>query len=149
MRPTAVNLTYHPTFNLSGDFRARPARHSSAHPPPRIFLSRCRFRTHFLTGELHPGGCDPVRLSFDATARRGRRQRRTLQLALAGGYDHCWALDRGADCVAELHSPQSGITLSLLGSGPGVQFYGGQYLARAHPRSVTASSSSRRDSRTP
>jgi len=56
-----------------------------------------------------------------------------VQLALAGGYDHCWALDRGADCVAELHSPQSGITLSLLGSGPACSSMVGSIWRRAHP----------------
>ena len=56
------------------------------------------------------------------------------QLALAGGYDHCWVLSPGADCSCELASSERDITLRMRGTGPGLQFYNGQFLARAHPR---------------
>jgi aldose 1-epimerase len=128
--PTAVNLTYHPYFNLSGDFSA-PAGAQQLRIPASHFLPVADSGL-IPTGELAPVAATP----FDFRSMRpldAPPATSHAQLALAGGYDHCWALDRGADCAAELHSPQSGITLSLLGSGPGVQFYGGQYLARTHP----------------
>jgi aldose 1-epimerase len=50
-----------------------------------------------------------------------------------GGFDHCWVLDEDADCQCELRSPAGDITLTISGSGPGLQFYSGQYLSRAHP----------------
>ena len=51
----------------------------------------------------------------------------------AAGYDHCWVLDAGRDCDAELHSPHSGITLNLHSERRAIQFYGGQRSAGAHP----------------
>ena len=56
------------------------------------------------------------------------------QLKLGGGYDHCWVLSPDADCTCELSSPNRDLTLRMRGSGPGLQFYNGQYLARSHPR---------------
>jgi aldose 1-epimerase len=56
------------------------------------------------------------------------------QLELAGGYDHCWVLSRDADCACELSSPSRDLTLRMRGTGPGLQFYNGQFLGRAHPR---------------
>ncbi len=55
------------------------------------------------------------------------------QLGLAGGYDHCWVLDADADCACELSSATGDLTLVMLGSGPGLQFYNGQFLDRTHP----------------
>jgi aldose 1-epimerase len=55
------------------------------------------------------------------------------QLALAGGYDHCWVLAKDADCACEIATPDRDVTLTMSG-GPGLQFYNGQFLARSHPR---------------
>ena len=126
--PTPVNLTYHPYFNLNDGGAAAtgqrlriPADH---YLPVRAGL--------IPTGEIAPveGTC------FDF------RESRLLhpppldpdpQLALAGGYDHCWVLRADADCACELTSASGDVTLTMLGSGPGLQFYNGQYLARTHP----------------
>ena len=53
------------------------------------------------------------------------------QLALAGGYDHCWVLDDDADCACELSCRD--LVLTMRGSGPGLQFYNGQFLSKTHP----------------
>jgi aldose 1-epimerase len=55
------------------------------------------------------------------------------QLGLAGGYDHCWVLDPDADCACELSTPSGDLTLTMRGSGPGLQFYSGQFLSQTHP----------------
>ncbi|HEU4589278.1 MAG TPA: aldose epimerase family protein [Steroidobacteraceae bacterium] len=127
--PTPVNLTYHPYFNLA--------------PDPRTDATTQRLRipaSHYLpvraglipTGEIAPVEGTP----FDF--RHARRvappdPRAHPQLAHAGGYDHCWVLDRDADCACELWSPDGDLRLKMLGSGPGLQFYNGQFLQRTHP----------------
>jgi len=126
---TPVNLTYHPYFNLAADARV-PATRQSLRIPASHYLP---VRSGLIpTGEI---------ASVEGTA-FDFRHTRTLappdpgsvaQLALAGGYDHCWVLDPGADCACELHSPDDDLTLTMSGSGPGLQFYNGQFLARTYP----------------
>jgi aldose 1-epimerase len=128
--PTPINLTYHPYFNLaaskSGSATAHWLRIPAAHYLP--------VREGLIpTGEIAPVNGTP----FDFRAPRvvappdlGSHP----QLALAGGYDHCWVLARDADCACELSSPERDVTMTMLGSGPGLQFYNGQYLSRAHPQ---------------
>jgi aldose 1-epimerase len=128
--PTPVNLTYHPYFNLSGDFNVPGTRHWLRIPASRYLPVRAGL---IPTGEF----ADVTDTPFDF------RQSRRLappalesdpQLALGGGYDHCWVLDDAADCSCELASPERDLTMTVVGTGPGVQFYNGQYLARSHPR---------------
>ena len=126
--PTPVNLTYHPYFNLAGDFRA-PATEQFLRIPASHYLP-------VVEGLIPSGAIAPVDATFDF-----RKSRRLAppqvdthaQLALAGGYDHCWVLSPDADCACELSSPDRDVTLTMFGSGPGLQFYNGQFLARTHP----------------
>jgi aldose 1-epimerase len=55
------------------------------------------------------------------------------QLQKGSGYDHCWVLDSGRDCDAELQSAHSGIRMRLHSERRAIQFYGGQMLPGAHP----------------
>ena len=123
--PTPVNLTWHPYFNLGGSAAAHwlriPASYYLPVGPGLI-----------PTGEIAPVEGTP----FDF--RVGRRLappplHMHPQLSPGGGYDHCWVLDAGADCHCELRSPQDDVTLKLSASGPGLQFYGGQFLSQTHP----------------
>jgi aldose 1-epimerase len=126
---TPVNLTYHPYFNISGDRHSAAVDHQLRIPA-----------NHYLpvgAGLIPTGEIVPVAGSiFDF------RKRRRLappppdshpQLALGGGYDHCWVLSPDADCSCELTSPSGDLTLTMRGSGPGLQFYNGQFLSRTHP----------------
>jgi aldose 1-epimerase len=122
--PTPVNLTWHPYFNLGGSATAHwlriPASHYLPVGPGLI-----------PTGEIAPVEGTP----FDF--RVGRKLappplHSHPQLSFAGGYDHCWVLDGDADCHCELRSPQGDVTLKASASGPGLQFYSGQYLAQTH-----------------
>jgi aldose 1-epimerase len=127
--PTPVNLTYHPYFNLSGDFAAPVLDHYLRIPASHYLPVKAGL---IPTGER----ASVVNTPFDF-----RESRRLApppvnthgQLKLAGGYDHCWALDTNADCTCELRSPARDLTLTMSGSGPGLQFYNGQFLARTHP----------------
>ena len=122
---TPVNLTYHPYFNLGGNAAAHwlriPASHYLPVGPGLIPI-----------GEIARVDSTP----FDF--RTGRKiappsLHTHPQLLLGGGYDHCWVLDEDADCHCELRSAEGDITLRIAASGPGLQFYSGQYLSRAQP----------------
>jgi aldose 1-epimerase len=123
--PTPVNLTWHPYFNLGGSAEAHwlriPASRFLPVGPGLI-----------PTGEIAPVQGTP----FDFRASRPIAPpplHSHPQLSPGGGYDHCWVIDADADCHCELRSPQGDITLTMSASGPGLQFYGGQFLARTHP----------------
>lgn len=128
--PTPINLTYHPYFNVSGDFRA-PATDMRLRIPAEHYLPVGAGLIP--TGEIAPVAGTP----FDFRLARKLAPpapESHPQLELAGGYDHCWVLSPDADCACELSSPNRDLTLRMRGSGPGLQFYNGQFLSRSHPR---------------
>lgn len=125
--PTPVNLTYHPYFNVLGDLRA-PATDMRLRIPAEHYLPVGPGLIP--TGEIAPVAGTPF--DFRAPRRLAPPPPESHpQLALAGGYDHCWVLAPDADCTCELSARD--LTLRMRGSGPGLQFYNGQYLARSHP----------------
>jgi aldose 1-epimerase len=127
---TPINLTYHPYFNVTGDFFA-PATDMRLRIPADHYLPVGPGLIP--TGEIAPVAGTP----FDFRHARRLAPPSTdshPQLGLAGGYDHCWVLSPQADCACELSSPGRDFTLRMRGSGPGLQFYNGQFLARSHPR---------------
>jgi len=126
--PTPVNLTYHPYFNLAADKAGSATAHWLRIPAAHYLPVRDGL---IPSGEVAPVGGTP----FDF------RNSRVLapppiagdpQLTLAGGYDHCWVLSKDADCSCELISPERDLSMTVRGSGPGLQFYNGQFLARTH-----------------
>ena len=123
--PTPVNLTWHPYFNLGGDATGHWLRIPASHYLP------------VGPGLIPTGAIAPVEgTPFDF---RGGRTiappalHTHAQLSLGGGYDHCWLLDDNADCQCELRSLMGDVTLRMEGTARALQFYGGQYLSRAHP----------------
>ena len=125
---TPINLTYHPYFNLQAD-RNLPATEQRLRIPANHYLP-------VVPGLIPTGQLASVDgTTFDFRANRRLRPPALTghpQLALAGGYDHCWVLAENADCACALSSPDGDITLTMSG-GPGLQFYNGQFLSRAHP----------------
>ncbi|MEC4594419.1 aldose epimerase family protein [Nitrospirillum amazonense] len=130
---TPVSLTWHPYFNLAGD--------------PQVAADRQMLRLrsqHFLPvgpGLIPTGALEPVAgTAFDFRRPRLATPRHNHpQIFQAGGYDHCFVLDRedtwdeAADWAATLSSPDSGVSLRLHTDQPSVQFYGGQGLASQYP----------------
>jgi len=121
---TPVNLTHHPYFNLSGN-PALPANRQWLRIPADSYLPSDAEQCP--QGEVASVGDTP----FDL--RKGRRLSETSvqdheQLRLAGGYDHCLVLQPWRTYSAELHSPDSGITMRVTSPKPGLQLYGGQAL---------------------
>jgi aldose 1-epimerase len=126
--PTPVNLTYHPYFNLAADKAGSATAHRLRIPAAHYLPVR---EGLIPTGEVAPVNGTP----FDFRAARVLAPPEISgdpQLALAGGYDHCWVLSKDADCSCELESPQGDLGMTMRGSGPGLQFYNGQFLARTH-----------------
>jgi aldose 1-epimerase len=127
--PTPVNLTFHPYFNLAADKAGSATAHWLRIPAAHYLPVRDGL---IPTGEIAPVGGTP----FDFRASRVLAPpdlSRDAQLARAGGYDHCWVLSKDADCSCELSSTDRDLTMTIRGSGPGLQFYNGQFLARTHP----------------
>ena len=122
--PTALNLSQHLYFNLSGrpggdvlDHTLRVAGDAITPTGPGLIP----------TGEIMAVEDTP----FDL--RSPRRIGEVLaqahpQLTLAKGLDHNWALSEGAGPALDLHDPGSGLTLSIETDQPGLQVYSGQGL---------------------
>lgn len=125
-RPTVVNLTQHTYFNLSGDASRDVLGHV-------LRLDADRFTpvdaTLIPTGELAPVEGTPFDFRV-ATAIGARIGDADARLAGAGGYDHNFVLNGGGglSLAAEVREPESGRTLALWTTEPGMQFYSGNYL---------------------
>jgi aldose 1-epimerase len=122
---TPLNLTHHAYFNLAGSGTVL------GHVLRLV-------ADHFLpvdAGLIPIGEMSPVHgTPFDfteAAAIGSRIQNDEQQLRLAGGYDHCWVLNNtthGCALAAELYEPESGRTLSVFTTQPGMQVYTGNFL---------------------
>ena len=123
-RPTICNLTHHGYFNLDG------GKDVLGH---QLTLRASRFtpvRGDLIpTGELRGVAGTPMDFRT-ATAIGARIGSSDDQIALAGGYDHNWVLDRegeGLVSAATLFGPVSGRVLEVLTTEPGLQFFSGNF----------------------
>jgi aldose 1-epimerase len=118
---TIVNLVHHPYWNLSGGTVTTIDHHVL-----QLFAAAFLPVTEGLipTGEVR---------SVDRTLMDFRRPHAVAGRTGAGGYDHCWVLDRPADgkamiLAARLSEPESGRVLEVSTNQPGIQFYDGKHL---------------------
>ncbi len=118
-QPTPLNLTNHSYFNLSAGRTPDVLGHE-------LQLAADAYTVvgpdQLPTGELRPVAGTPFdfREPHAIGARLGQ---------VPGGYDHNWVLrGTGLRTVASVYEPQSGRTLQVRTTQPGVQFYSGNFL---------------------
>jgi aldose 1-epimerase len=127
-KATVINLTHHSFFNLSGAGNGDVMDHV-------MLLNADQFTP--VNSMLIPTGqiqsVDGTPMDFTSPTPIGARIDADYeQLKHGGGYDHNWVLnkDTGSELTfaAKVSSPNTGITMEVWTTEPGIQFYAGNFL---------------------
>jgi aldose 1-epimerase len=124
--PTIANIVHHSYWNLSGEPTTSINDHVLKLAAPHYLPTDAGL---IPTGEIAAVAGTPM--DFTRPTAIGERVDAEFEaLKLAGGYDHCWVLDKGEGVrlAARLKDPQSGRVMEIHTDQPGIQFYGGNFL---------------------
>jgi len=126
--PTVINMTNHSYFCLSGD----PERTVA---DDVLMLNAETYTpvdsTYMTTGEILAVAGTPMDFTTPKPVGRDYAAFDFEQIKNGNGFDHNWVLSAGGDLsvpAAVLTSPESGITLTVYTTEPGIQFYSGNFL---------------------
>ena len=128
--PTIVNMTNHALFNLAGVGAPQGAMDHWLMLPASTYTPVDD--TLIPTGELAPVAGTVFDFREPRRIEDGLRDGSDPQIVIGRGYDHNWALDKGATATPQLAArlvhPASGRVLDVLTTEPGLQFYSGNFL---------------------
>jgi len=126
-KPTIINLTHHSYFNLVGAGTGDILGHAL-----KIFADKFSPVDDRLipTGEFRSVKGTPM--DFRQPTQIGARiEQQDEQLMMGNGYDHNWVLNKEEGALAlaaRVMESQSGRTMEVYTTEPGVQFYSGNFL---------------------
>jgi len=126
-KPTIINMTQHSYFNLNGN---------PSHLSTNNFLYiNADYYTPIDSTFMPYGNIETVKdtpMDFTTPKELGKDiNANNQQIKNANGYDHNWVLNTKGDITklaARLSSPETGITLSVYTTEPGIQVYSSNFL---------------------
>lgn len=120
---TIINLTNHSYFNLAG--------HDSGKIDDQLLLIAADSFLETSADACPTGKILPAEGPMDFRILRNIGPgflEPCSQMDLVGGYDHCYILRDVEETAAYAYCPETGISLTIATTQPGIQFYSGNYL---------------------